>query len=252
MLADLQHAFRAAVLGSEDGKIAERIASPRGNATTRLEIYRNTVQASLTDVLATAFPVVNRVVGADYFTHLARLFVVRHPPRKAQLSEYGAGFPSFIAQDDSHGLPYLADVARLEWARGMAYFAGDDPHLDPADLVRVDGDLTDFVFVLHPATTRIHSAFPVVTIWDVNQPHNAAVPTMDMKQSETGIVTRPSMQVATRCISPGDSAFIDSLAKGETLSVAAEAALDCEPGFDFQNALHLHLENGTFTAVHPD
>src|SRR5437879_3167885 len=119
VLLELQQEIHAAVLGTDDGALGERVVAPRGTASARIDVYRNTVQASLTEVLAAAFPVAQRIVGSAFFAELARAFIAARPPRAPQLSAYGRAFPDFIvAPSHDHHLLYLPDVARLEWARG--------------------------------------------------------------------------------------------------------------------------------------
>ena len=53
----------------------------------------------------------------------------RCPPQPV-LAEYGAGFPDFVADyEPARGLPYLADVARLDWALNVAFHSPMDRRL---------------------------------------------------------------------------------------------------------------------------
>ncbi|TAL01823.1 MAG: DUF2063 domain-containing protein [Rhodospirillaceae bacterium] len=250
VLLELQREFRAAVLGTDDGVLGIQVAAPRGIAAARIEIYRNTVQASLAEVLAAAFPAVQRIVGPAFFDALARMFIAAEPPRAPQLSIYGSAFPAFITvASQEHHLPYLPDVARLEWARSESYFAADAPQLDPAELTRHGERIGEACFHLHSAARLIRSSFPIVTIWEMNQPENAEVPHIDMSMGESALVSRPGMHVVTRRISEGDADLIEALANGAALGTAAEAALSREPGFDLQQALEQHLRHGTFSGA---
>jgi hypothetical protein len=252
MLLDLQRALRSAVRsaqhGAAEGALAAHVAVPRGPVAVRVNVYRNTAQTSLIDVLAAAFPVVQRIVGAEYFVKLAREFVTSAPPRLAHLSAYGNGLSGFIAaRAEDHRLPYLADVARLEWARAEAYFAADAALCDPATLIT--GNVGDLRFTPHPATRLVRAAFPIMTIWRANQPDNANVPQIDMGVDETALISRPGMAVITRQISEGDAALLEALMADKLLGEAAEAALSRESSFDLQAALDLHLRHGTFAAA---
>jgi hypothetical protein len=245
MLHDLQRSFRSAVLSAGDGALAGRVAAPHGPIAARVDVYRTTVQTGLIDVLAAAFPVVQRIVGADYFAGLARAFVTAAPPRAPQLSAYGGGLAAFIAGcADDHRLPYLADVARLEWARGESYFAADAALLDPATLIA--GDVGELHLALHPAARLVRADFPIMTIWTANQVENTDVPRIDMAAGEAALASRPGMTVVTRRISPGDAALIEALGTGASLGAAAATAFACETDFDLRTALELHLRHGTF------
>lgn len=249
-LRKIQEDFRASVLGRED-VIAPHVEVSRGPKARRIAVYRNTVQASLTDVLAVAFPVVKRIVGDSFFATLAHRFIAAHPPQMPQLSAYGAGLPAFIATAEPlKPLPYLVDVARLEWARGEAYFAADGEALAAEHLARVPPDsLPDLHLALHPATRVISSRYPIHRIWQVNQPEITDVPEIDLSVAEAAIVSRPAFQVSTRQLSLGDAAFVAAFGSGAALSVALDAALQLEPSFDVQTALVQHLIGGTFASL---
>ena len=105
----------AAVKGAAQGRVERRFA-----------VHRNTVAASLIEALQARFPVVQRLVGEDFFRAMARAFVALEPPSSPLLFLYGESFAAFIARfTPAAPLPYLADVARLEYARGLAYHAAD-------------------------------------------------------------------------------------------------------------------------------
>jgi hypothetical protein len=247
---DVQRQFRATVTGQED-VLAPLVRALRGPVGRRIAVYRNTVQQSLVDILAVAFPSIQRIVGAEFFHALARSYVTTHPPSVPQLSLYGAEFAAFIATHPrTTELPYLADVAHLEWARSESYFAADAPYLDPARLSEVPHDrLGDLCFKLHPATRMIMSPFPVHRIWAVNQPDVEDVPVIDMTVAESAMATRQGHHVHVRLLATGDAAFVASAQAGESLGVAVVKALEADAMFDLQVALQAHLIGGTFTTI---
>lgn len=238
-LAGLQHDFHAAVLGTEDGGLAAHVAPDQ---LARVAVYRATVQSSLADVIAAAFPVTQRIVGPAFFAGLAGRFAVSQPPRLPQLSAYGADFPAFAAAEAAlHGLPYLADVARLEWARGECYFAAEAPVLAPAALAAIAPEaLGELRLSLHPATRLVRSQYPIHRIWQVNQPEVANVPQVDMTVAEDVLLTRIEGRVTLRVVSPQDAAFVAAIGAGKGLADAAEET------FDLEDCLRDHLIGGTF------
>ena len=130
-LRDLQRAFAAHLSGEDQPAVVAEIVP----AATRLRIHRHHVLDSLASALATTFPTVQAVVGADFFRGLAHAFVGQSLPSQPVLAEYGAGFPAFIAGHDAiRDLPYLADVARLDWALNLAFHAPAGGRLSAADL----------------------------------------------------------------------------------------------------------------------
>jgi hypothetical protein len=64
----------------------------------RFAVYRNNVVVSLIDALADTFPVVQQLVGPDFFRAMAGVFVRRPPAALAGAGHYGQAFPAFIAR----------------------------------------------------------------------------------------------------------------------------------------------------------
>ena len=113
-LADLQRHLAADIL--MDGALPFPVTG-RLTAKEALRIHRNTVLGALVGALRISFPTVDALVGEDFFDQAAALFAQAEPPRSAGLAGYGAGFAVFLANfPPCAGLPYLADVARLDFA----------------------------------------------------------------------------------------------------------------------------------------
>src|SRR5262249_12480482 len=75
----------------QDGRA--RLRGPRRAQTAaRLAIYRNNLHEGFINALALEFPVVQRLVGDDYFRQLAREFLHAHPSRAGDLHPIGAPF----------------------------------------------------------------------------------------------------------------------------------------------------------------
>lgn len=133
----------------------------------RLSIYSNTATSTLFKALQLAFPVVQSLVGAEFFEGAARLFIEASPPQGAWLDAYGAAFPDFLAQlPQAATLAYLPDTARLEWAINSVLHAPDAKPLDLERLAQqTQANSGEVCFVRHPAVRLLQSQFPVDTIW---------------------------------------------------------------------------------------
>src|SRR5258708_16076849 len=126
MLAPFETSFADALLNADRpvpyGITAHNAAVP----TRRFAVYRNNVVVGLGKALKSRFPVVEKIVGEEFFAAMALVFVKEQPPRSPQLATYGDVFPAFIAAfEPARELPYLADVARLEAAPPPPYHAAD-------------------------------------------------------------------------------------------------------------------------------
>ena len=92
--------------------------------TRRFAVYRNNVYVSLVDALVAGFPKVHELVGDTFFRAMARDYAAEHPPKTPVLAFYGEDFGAFISGfQPAEGVPYLGDIARLEFARRCALHA---------------------------------------------------------------------------------------------------------------------------------
>src|SRR6267378_6124166 len=120
-LHELQRAVYRSLVAHDDDDAGVYIRADGVAAAARLSVYRNTFIGTLTNALRLSYPAVHRLVGVEFFETSARMFIEGQPPRSAYLDEYGAAFPEFLARfPAATSVPYLADVARLEWAVNRA------------------------------------------------------------------------------------------------------------------------------------
>ncbi len=214
-------------------------------AGRRFSVYRNNVAVSLTAALETGFPVVQKLVGAEFFAALAGVFLRAHPPRSPMLMLYGTEMPDFLAGfAPVQCLPYLPDVARLELALRTAYHAASATPLAQSDIASIPQDrLGDARLRLAPALCVVRSAHPLHDIWRA-QTDSAAAPIRPGAQDV--VVLRPAFDPAPHLLTPGGAAFIAALQQGEPLGLAADAA---GPDHDLSATLGLLITGGALIDV---
>ncbi|MEM8744097.1 MAG: DNA-binding domain-containing protein [Pseudomonadota bacterium] len=235
-LSETQSGFAHAVLKA-DADVPDGVASHlRPRPTKRFGVYRNNVYVSLISVLEGRFPVVARLLGEEFFKATARVYVEHHPPTSPVLMRYGGGFPDFLAAFEPVAeLPWLPDVARLEWAWNLAYHAADRDPVSPEALSSIDPATADtLVFQFHPSVQIVRSGYPVVTIWSENSKDGEPEHIDAGAGGEDGLIVRPGIDVEVRHLPPGGAAFILALAERQTLGTAAESAVGEDASFDLQ------------------
>lgn len=248
MLRETQARFRTALLGADDAPLAGVAAGCGGvPLARRIAVHRNTVLGTLTDALAAAFPVVQRLVGDAFFAAAARAFIQASPPPRPDLTAFGDGFASFLEGfPPASGVPYLGAVGRLEWARVEASFAADAAPLNLDALAAVPAEaVPGLVFTPHPAARRVAESWPVQAIWDAHQTETVAPVDLDAG-GEAVVILRPADRLITLRLAPAADAAVAALFAGSTLAVAAQAALARDPAFDLLHALAALLQHGAF------
>jgi hypothetical protein len=249
-LRDVQTMMLAAVLGNSPEPDTGRILDDGLTAHGRLAIYRHHVLATLTDVLKATFPVVCRLVDERFFGYAADRYIRARPPTGPCLFEYGASFPDFLGTLSSCAeLPYLADVARLEWAMNMAEHAPDVRALDIGVLSQLDpADAARVRFACDPSLTLLQSAWPIDDIWRANQ--DAVVPEVSLRAGGRRLeVRRLDAEVVCRRLEPGPWIFRSALVRGRTLEEAATVALALQADFDLAAAVQALLAERLLTDV---
>lgn len=218
---------------------AQRLLQPEPARDRRMAVYRNNVAASLVGVLRAHFPVVGRIVGPEFFEAAAVAFVRAAPPASPVLAEYGGGFADFLAGfAPAADLPYLPDVARLEWACNLAAHAADADSVGIDRLAAAAADRVGGVqLLLHPSASVIASPWPVVSIWDTNSHDAEARRIGPDAAAETALVTRPALEVLVRPLPAGGEAFVAALRRYALLADAADAAAAAVAGFDLTATL---------------
>ena len=214
------------------------------NPATRFAVYRNNVMVSLIDALADTYPVVQALVGQDFFRAMARVFAQANPPRSPVLAYYGQDFAAFISSfAPAACVPYLADVARLEMARVLAYHAADALPIEPQTLQAVltnPQQLASARLVLHPSVQTMTSPYAVLSIWAAHQGKDTPSD-FDPTPAQSVLVFRQNLAVDMLELRNGTAHFVHALATGHSLLAAAELAARYDPDFDLTHTLALLL-----------
>lgn len=178
-LNELQRRFRAALRETDAPPPALRAA--KLDAADALDIYRNSVTLNWRNALADTYAVTYALVGQAFFNRLADGYATAHPSVSGDLNDFGEHFAAHVARDThARELPYLTDIARLEWAVHRARLAADLP--DDASRVMAE----------------IASAYPIASIWNAHGADDvdAALAQIDIDDTpETACVLRRGLRV---------------------------------------------------------
>lgn len=224
-----QSIFRAALLDPK-APAPDGLQNPDGVAATkRFDVYRNNVAVSLSDALETAFPVVRKLVGDEFFRAMAGVYLRAHPPTSPLMMFYGDTMPEFLAAfPPAQSVPYLADVARLELAMRLSYHAADATPIAPDALGQVAPDtLGDVTFTFAPAVDLVQSHYPLHSIWTANTTGGEIA-----KTAQPTLITRPEFDPQVDALTPEQAAVTKALMASNPLGKAIThggAAFDLGP-----------------------
>lgn len=234
-LRNLQAEFIAGTLHEQDDKLRTSIRRNHLQKQQYLQIYRNNMFNSMHEALCIHFPVLQKLLGVEYFKQVSYRYIKTHPPSCGNIQLFGANLSSFLYTHESHAdYPYLADVAELEWALQKISQAKDSPLLDIQRLQQVPTEkYADLMFYLNPAVALLQSKFPILEIWQANQ--DQATDTI-IELNKGGVflmVQRVGLHVEFFELTAAAYVFLSAMAQGATLEKAiaqtqAIAALDIQ------------------------
>jgi hypothetical protein len=239
--------FTQALL-NPDLAVPEELIDANGRpAGRRFSVYRNNVAGSLTEALAQGFPVLQKLLGDEYFKALAGVFFRQCPPTSRLMMFYGTEMPDFLADfPPLANLPYLPDVARLEIALREAYHAADAPAVSAQTLATMPPERFMAARLhLAPAVRVVTSDYPVWSIWHANT-NGGAPPQM---RPETVLVLRPEYDAVAHLLPPNGALFIAALQAKRSVSQALELAAE---DFDINAMLGLLINGGAIIEVNEE
>lgn len=231
-----------------------------GSAQTQrgLQAYQANGHALAERSLGAAYPVITALIGADNFARLARDIWHSHPPTRGDMALWGDALPDFLqASEQLADVPYLADVARVEWALHRAASAAD-ARPDPASFARLGTEAPEgLVLTLSPGTALLGSPFPVASLVTAHlqdePPLDEAARRLREGRGEHALVWRQGLRPRVGAVHPAAAALIQRLLDGSDLPQALDAAGACgaaAEAFDFSTWLTTAVTDGLVTGVH--
>lgn len=236
------------------GVVAGWLRDSPQRITRGLQAYRAHAGALAERALGAAFPTVALLVGEESFAALARALWQAQPPQQGDIAQWGAALPAFIgAAPQLADEPYLADVARLDWAVHRAELAADGDASVQGLQQLADGDPATLRLCLAEGVALIASPHPVVSIWQAHRsnaaerfaPVRAALARGD---GERALVHREGFAVRVLAVPEATAGFMQALRAGASLGHALDAA---GPGFAFDGWLVQALQQGWLRSVEP-
>ena len=216
-----------------------------------LSIYQNNLKATAYRALSIAYPVLELLVGDQAMRLLAQQLIQQHPLRSGDWGDWGETLATLIATSELvDDYPFLTDIAVLEWKIHCANRSSNNNYFDRESLALLEQQSLDSVCIqLSNSTQRLSSPYPIDTIWQLHQAHNAQQQKALKAQLQQELdrpdrqyellITRAEHQVQIHRLSDADAVWFSSVLAGSSL----EALLTEQPTFDFSDWLKTAIEN---------
>ncbi len=253
---DLQRDIAQALLHPDapmPAKLTDAVNHGKISTQARLDIYKNNVIGGLIEIILARYPSISPLVGDEFARAMARTYVSGHPPKTANMNEYGADYPAFIQSfPPAQELAFLPDVARLEGLEHHAYYAPDAQALTSDNAAQyLPQILAGAVGVnLHPSCRFMRSAYPVLDLQNFAQSGGAETADFDLDAgAQQLMVWRCGLRVESLAIDEARYAFFGILQAKQDIHSALERALGVDDKFNFEALLQDMLPRDIFIIV---
>lgn len=166
-MANFHEQFEAYLKGENTPITDAVISDGKGNATERMNIYRDAYAIRLMDILYGDFPTIYAILGTEAFMEMARNYLAKYPSTSFTVRHFGQHLGKFLSETAPYAdYPYLWQMADFEWAKGTVFDAPDTDIFTLEQLTQIPAEAWEtatFDFV--PAMTRLVYDYNIPQIW---------------------------------------------------------------------------------------
>ncbi len=193
-------------------------------ARERLSAYVNGYPARICEALDEAFPAVRHLAGETAFGEIVRRYAARVPEGIYSLSDAGAELPGFLASDPiGERLPFLADLAALEWRIALAFHAHERSRFHPSPLADWGHEQWEIARIeLQPSVAIVRSAWPILDLWDLRDTPVSEIDLELAGRAQAVLVSRDGFSVSCDLVNSAQAVVIEALLEGAPLGAALE------------------------------
>lgn len=207
--------------------------NPQGGepGEARLEVYAGGYAARITESLKEVYEAVRHVLGDGMFGRVAHAFAGTRPSRHYDLGLAGRDFGIFLKNARvTEKLPFLPELAQLEWRIAEAFHAYDSAPLAAGAMNAVaPEDWERLIFSFRESVSLFRSAWPVVDIWRARHTPIEDFDLDILHRPQCALVHRSGFRVACEVLEAEEFWVLQQLKSGRTLGdVLDEAAAELE------------------------
>lgn len=220
-LSALQRQFTAGLFDRDQTTIADQVcAQGELSAAQRFGIYRNSAHGLLWEHLRAVYPVCTQLLGERVFEGFVRAWIDQHPPTTPYLADYGDTLPEAIRTEAAFAdVVWVADVARLEWARQHAWHSPNQAASDLAALAMLDeAQQAAVTFALSPSASLVQSPWAIYAIWAAHQADSTlSLAAIDLQQATQLIILRQGRSLLQQPLTSLQYDFLHAIADHASL-----------------------------------
>lgn len=187
----------------------------------RMEVYAEGYVVRLYEGMSQIYETVHALIGHDEFMQLAEKYAARYPSKDYNLNKAGIHFPDLLRENPVKAMPYLEDLARLEWQISEAFHAFDKPPFDRKQLESIPlEDWEHARLTFQPSVSLVTSEWPIMDIWQTREKINQDI--CVKKNRQYVLVGRKGLQARCEALNDKQYRMLEGLFCGRTLGEVCE------------------------------
>jgi len=223
VLAELQRDMQRHVLEGDAAIAAAVNGTAAVPAATRLGVYSNAYRIRLADALGDNMPNLRAFLGEQEFGAVAARYIDEHPSQYASIRWFGDRLAHELERWQPER-PWLAELARWEWALAASFDAQDAPAAGIESLAAVPpGDWGELRLEFHRSVqqlelqTNAQALFKALT--EQQSPPQPAL----LDDPQPWLLWRQDLKTQYRSLEPAEAAALAVVRDGGTFAEMCEA-----------------------------
>lgn len=212
--------------GAFESKLRDNSRIP---AQLAIEIYANNTRGARIQTLHSIYTTIEQILGEVCFQQIARDYAQINPSCHYDLNLYGEAFSEFIRKviDEQPAfveLPYLADLAWLEWCYHAVYYAVETVSAEPGELT-----IDENVSLQLPASLQLVSSdYPIYEIWKAHKQHHGAKEVNAINTRQYMAVYRKHHSPSMITVDEDDWLLMKAIAENKNMEQLADYAIESD------------------------
>jgi hypothetical protein len=209
-LVEEQRAMQRAILDVARG------ARPALTGASRLGVYRHAYRARLAGALRSNYPALAKVMGDAEFEIAARTYARARPSSHYSIRWHGAGLADHLDGP-------LADLARMEWALGLAFDARDAEPLAAGRLAEIRVERWSAMpLAMHPSASVLELAWVIEPHWQAMRKDANARTAAPQRRAHALLAWRKDLEACWRSATLEEGRALLALHRRGSLAGACE------------------------------
>ncbi len=220
-LAKLQADFQASIINEDHTMFKTRVVDDaKVGAEKRLSIYADAYRLRIIEALSTAYPKLHSLLGDALFDSTARDYIDYYPSEYRNMRWVGDKMAKHLLNVlPQH--PIAAELAKFEWALGLAFDAESVAIVSVQDLAAISPETWGVLsFELHPAVQLLDLTWNVIPVWQALDAEEA--PPVPVQNHEACLVWRADLNSHYRSMDAQEFQMLKHINAGATFGELCE------------------------------